>query len=447
MSRGRFADLKTVVNIIGEQYFIDPRTGQVDGEEVPYWNVLMGVATYLGNKNALLVGRPGTGKTTYGGVISSVVSGLPFDLFDFLKIQGHPDQTKDAMLARADIGRLAEEGVVWQPSLYLPAMILDEINRLPPGKQSIIMEYIRTGSVEQLGKHFSRGKVPFFATMNYNGPGTYPLPPASVDRFGMSLEFEGGPAHLQALIQDASGRIQADLADPNLTEEIAKYLLDKDVPTGKKREYLEEKGRERLKKLILPDLSGLETHPLPLSPDATTFLRCIWDEMNTTWRYGENRAVDPQDTTDHNKTFASAHVKEGISPRAWESITFYASIVARYQGRDQVEIGDIQAVSPFCLAHRLEFDEDYKAQFAEHPRLRGEREELDLTRRLLDAIKTNCDAVAPSLKLLDASLAGKKGTEEDVRAILDGPEPDHPLLRAYWREGRMLRKQGEASRR
>src|SRR5574341_1093670 len=187
-----FKKLDETVKIIGSKYFIDPSHEEVGTQKVEFWKILMGVFSYLGNKNSLLLGNPGSGKTTYSGVISSVMSGLPYDLFDKEKIQGHPDQTKDTMLARADLGRIAEEGVVWQAPLYMPSLTLDELNRLPPGKQSIFLEYIRTGAVEHLGKLFTRQKIPIFATMNYNGTGTYPVPAPSLDRFDVSLEFEAG---------------------------------------------------------------------------------------------------------------------------------------------------------------------------------------------------------------------------------------------------------------
>jgi hypothetical protein len=297
-----FRSLEEMVHLIGENYFVDPLEERVGGREVRYWNILMGVFTYIGRKNALLIGNPGTGKTTFASVISSAISGLPFDLFDNQKIQGHPDQTKDTMLARADLGRLAEEGVVWQPVVYLPSIIIDEINRLPPGKQSILLEFVRTGTIEHLGKYFSRDKPAFFATLNSDGVGTYPLPIPQLDRFDISLEFQPGPAYIQDLILEANSRINRDLRDPEATKEIVSYLLRKDISTEEKLEYLNKKSIElRNERTNLPNIEPLDkymldyVYKLKYTPAAITFLHCIWEEINTTNLYGTNRRSDPRD--------------------------------------------------------------------------------------------------------------------------------------------------------
>jgi len=373
------------------------------------------------------------------------MSGLPFDLYDIEKIPGHPDQTKDTMLARADLGRLAEEGVVWQLAVYLPSIILDEINRLPPGKQSIILEFVRTGAVEHLGKYFSKNKSAFFATENFNGPGTYPLPNPQLDRFDISLEFQPGPAYIQDLILEASRKIDEDLKNPSCTEEIVSYLLSKDRSIEEKLEYLNKKSRElRNKRTNLPNLECLDkdmlnvVYDLKYPPDATTFLRCIWEEINTTKRYGTNRRSDPRDISEHNKIFASSKVNEGISPRFWNSVKYYAGMLALYLGDDEVDIGHIQTVAPYVLSHRLEFTDDYKALYTEQIRTSGEREEMDLTRRLLREIKDRYDRVSYDIKLLDAFMSGifEKKRYEEVNKILKGPEPDHPLLKVYYQQAK-----------
>lgn len=437
-----FGEIEKIVKLIGEKYFIDPCVEKVGNKEVECWNILMGVFSYIGKKNTLLVGEPGTGKTTFSGVISAILSGLPFDLYDSLKIQGHPEQTKDTMLGRLDLGKLSKEGVedvIWQPQLYLPALIFDELNRLPPKGQSIILEYIRTGSVEHLGKYFSRGKFPFFATINYDDVGTYPLSPPFLDRFDISLEFIPDPSCSEDA-QTASCNIEEELKDPEITKEVVTYLLIKDMPIENKIKSLQEKAKEHTKKknllyLELPDKVEID---IPWSPDAKTFLRCIWGEINLTYLYGYNRSSDPRDTSSHNKPFASSKVKGAITQRRRNAITYYTSMLAVYLGDKQVEIDHVLAVAPYVLAHRLEFTDDYKAKFAQERRLRGERREQDLTRRVLDEIKKNFDDVAYDIQLLDAFLAENldKKRMPEIKKILGGPPPDHPLLLKYYNEAK-----------
>jgi len=435
-----FKKLDEIVKLIAEKYFVDLSSEKVGTKKVENWKVLMGAFSGISNRNTLLMGNPGSGKTTYSGVISSLLTGLPFDLYDFEKIQGHPDQTKDTMLARADLGRLHEEGVVWQAAAHLPALTLDELNRLPPGKQSIFLEYIRTGAIEHLGKYFSRGKVPVFATMNYNGTGTYPVPAPSLDRFDISLEFPVGAAFVQNDIRAASRQIKNDLTNPEMTEEVIKKIMEKDVSLKDKLDFLKAKSKENLKKKGMPSIEPINEEELdakPYTADADCYMRCIFDEINTPYRYGENRSVDPRDSSEHNKTFASSKVLHSVSPRFWDSVRFYASILAHFMNSDKVEVEHVKAVAPYCLAHRTDFSPDYEAKFAESPRLQGERKEMDLSRRILKEVKDNYDKIADDVKLLDNYLQNSGNvdapTKRRVETFLKGPVPDHPTLRSYYK--------------
>jgi MoxR-like ATPase len=474
----RNEQIDELVHTISE-YFVDPATQEIQGERIENWKILLGVLSYIGRKNTLLLGRPGSGKTTFSGVISATLSGLPYDIFDTLKVQGHPDQTKDTMLARADLGRLAEEGVVWQQSLYLPSLTFDEFNRLPPGKQSIVMEYVREATVEHLGKHLRREKIPFFATMNYNGAGTYPLTPAMLDRFDISLEFPVGSCFTQYGIQAASRKINAKLANPAETDRIIKELLRKDVDQNKKLELMQQEIKKRQPKLKADELTQ-RAAGLSYEATADTFRKCLWEELNTTPRYGEKRSVDPVDDSSHNKCgstpgiagmparekfFANANVIEGISPRCWDDIDFYSRMLAAHTGSDCVMIDHVQAVAPHCMAHRLTFTEDFKAAFKQSPRLQGEREEMDLTRRTLKDIKENYNAVSRPLNNLDGfateyfpikeaydNMRGRKPefseflrqrmrpeTYAEAKKICENSVvPDHPLFKTYYHDCREL---------
>lgn len=421
--------LSEVINELTE-VFIDCSSDKVGRRSVEHWNTLLGVATYFGKRNALLVGNPGTGKTTYAAVISSLVSGLPFELFDTLKIQGHPDQTKDTMISRVDLGRLAEEGVIWQASLYLPSMVIDEINRLSPGKQSILLEYIRTNVAEHLGKTFIRNKTPFFATMNYNGTGTYPLSEPALDRFDISLELPPLSSVYNDSILEAEQKIEKRLKNPERTESLLTFLLQKDESPKTKLQMLQrESGKHKAASFSSDELARLS-----YTADGKTFMRSLFDELNMTRRYGVNRASDQRDMSDHNKEFASAKVIGGVSSRAWNALDYYARFLAYYLEDTHVDINHVQALAPYVFAHRLRFSDDYKALFTEVTRKHGEREEQNLARSLVSVVKKNYDDVSNAIKLLDSIYAGRQKMNSDAQKILRGPEPDHPLLFQYWKE-------------
>jgi len=485
-----FDIVREAVKEISSNYFEDHSKQRVKEDVVDNWNVLIGVFTYLGNKNAYLVGDPGTGKTTFACVVESILSGLPFDLLDALKQQGHPEQTKDTLLARADLGDLANEGVVWQASDFLPAGILDEINRLPPGKQAISLEYIRTGLIEHLSRIFRDydyiglpdggtkkipRKKPFFATVNYNGAGTYPLPPAALDRFDINLEFRKGPSFAQDEIRGKAKKIKLDLIDVEKTDDIIAFLLRKNRTIEERLNYVSENCRADIPK----STEWIEfAEELPWNPHAKDYLRCLWDETVYSPRYGENRMSDIQDQSDRAKGvvvrtdnddetqeaaapsrrpkgLACYKVRAGMSPRNWDAINFYAGMLAGYLGSEEVKLEHVMAVAPYTMAHRMEFYESFSSKFAGETRLDGDYKELDLAKRLLKDVKENYDLVADEIKKLDSYISADgivyKEDEDgyvtdeideqgmtDVETMVKGPEPDHPYFKLIWKEAKRV---------
>ena len=164
--------------------------------------------------------------------------------------------------------------------------------------------------------------------------------------------------------------------------------------------------------------------------------------MNMSPLHGELREVDTPDLSTHAKEVASRHLKTGMSQRAWDATEFYARMLAAYTESGAVNVEHVRAVLPYCLSHRLEFHGDYAARFKPAQRLRGEHEALDLTRRLLGDITTRLadPDMRVSLDNLDAYIGdpAKPDHVAKAREIAMKPEPDHPLLKAYWTAARSM---------
>ena len=450
--------IKAARDYIAQHLFVDPDLEVINGKPVNHWKILLGLICAVGRKNMLLTGVKSTGKTTYASLLSSVVSGLPFDLYDIHKIQGHPEQAKDTMFVRVDLSNLAQEGVVWQPAMYLDFATFDELNRNLPGKVAIATEYIRTGIMEHLGKYLRRPKPGMFATLNFNGVGTYPIPPPVFDRFDISLEFMPGPSFLQPHILEASRTIKRTLIDEDLTDEITANLLDKSRSPQDKFTFLENtSARYRDAKPLIPFMPSIQSPDLqsvdvdlPFSPHAKTLVDCILDELNTTKLYGTNRGADLPDDSSHNQAFASAKANEGVAARFYESLVYFSSMLARItkdpgsSGDLEITVDHVMALAPYLLAHRLEFTPLFEGQYKKQQRLKGEREEMDLTRRLVNSIKANYDTIKEAVHILDYFLSLYPDRKEElkpaewrmVRKILKGPPPDHPLLLTYYHESK-----------
>jgi MoxR-like ATPase len=439
--------LRATVATIGERYFVDPTTVTVGTTQVDHWKVLLGTFTYLADDNALLVGEPGTGKTTFANVVAAAVTGLPADLFARTQIQGHPDQTKEEMLARAHVGKLTTEGVetvVWQNTLFLPQILIDEFNRLPAGKQSIVQEVVRTGSVSHLNEVLDRQDVPFVATINETDQGVYDVTPPILDRFDVSIEFTHGEGWLQPHVERAAARIERDLVDPAATSEILQRLQDPDLDPEDRLAYVDERRDERR--------SALESHGLaPFAPaderafreaadgieltgDAETFLEFLYDEINlSSTRTHKRRSDDPTART-HSQGLAYAKVNNGMSARRRRAIVEYARMLALYLGDANVTRDHVRAVAPHCLAHALDFTDEYVAEREQDRREFGERREEHLARALLSSVEDHYDELSETVKAANSVLRGDSLTDGQrgrVEDLLSGPDPDHPHLQIW----------------
>ena len=88
-------------------------------------------------------------------------------------MSGHPEQTEEKIVGRPNLGKLNQgEVVVWSTFARLPVKIVDEINRLPETKQSLILDGLERGKWEYLNQGLINDEFCLFATANYQDQGT-----------------------------------------------------------------------------------------------------------------------------------------------------------------------------------------------------------------------------------------------------------------------------------
>jgi MoxR-like ATPase len=335
--------------------------------------LLLGLLTALGRGRALIIGEPGLGKTTSAEYASALVHRIPLDVIWRAEVSGHPEQTEEKMIGRPDLGALNQgrEEVVWTFFTLLPAKIVDEINRLPETKQSLILDGVDRGKWEYLNEAVVNPDTCFFATANYADQGTHTIVAPLMDRFDVMVESKHPGASLAYRV-GARGGNHADLRDPETEAEWYRRLRSAASPQERLssiRELGERFGDVLHRRLGLRTLSESqreaarqEAEALPLELDANAFMRLVLAELSFCHRYGQKRSHEACEEGCHFSAYLCHAMKNCISNRFSISALHYARLLAWALGSGTVDVEHLKAVLPFAMAHRVRWREKTVAE-------------------------------------------------------------------------------------
>lgn len=257
--------------------------------------------------HCLLTGAPGLAKTLLVRTIARI-----FDL-KFQRIQFTPD------LMPADITgtEILEEGdnhlrnMRFVPGpIFANVVLADEINRTPPKTQAALLEAMQEHQVTCAGHRYDL-EEPFFVLATQNPiemEGTYPLPEAQLDRFMFNV--------------------------------LVDYLSEDDEVAVVARTTTRSSAN------IEPIFTGDDVrgfHDIVRKvPVAEEIVRYAVRIANST-RPGQENVPD----------FINEWISWGAGIRAAQNLILGAKARALLQGRAHVTVGDIQALAPPVLRHRI----------------------------------------------------------------------------------------------
>ncbi|MCW3065599.1 MAG: ATPase associated with various cellular 3 [Solirubrobacterales bacterium] len=170
------------------------------------------LATLLGGGHLLVEDHPGVGKTTLARTLASSLDGR------FSRVQATVDLLPADVLGTS-IWRSETAGFEFLPGpVFANVVLVDELNRATPKTQSGLLEAMQERQVTVDGQ--SRPiQAPFIVIATQNPTagydGTYPLPPAQLDRF-MTRVSLGYPTADQevSLLRGGEGRAVAPVSHP-----------------------------------------------------------------------------------------------------------------------------------------------------------------------------------------------------------------------------------------
>jgi len=403
--------------------------------------LLMSLLTGLSQGKQLIIGEPGLGKTTSAEYVCALMYQFPLGTIWSSEVSGHPEQTEEKIVGRPDLGKLnqGEEFVVWSNFAILPTKIVDEINRLPETKQSIILDGVDRGNWEYLNDAFINREYCLFATANYQDRATHAIIAPLIDRFDIMVESKHPGPNLAYIIGTRGSRDHL-LRHPELEAQF-KQVLSAKISYDDRMEHIVELCRRfgaylaqdcGIQSLSQTDRSAIHSQRVDISfdLDANAFLRLVLAELSFCCHYGQKRSHEICDKGCHFTGYLCHAIQNCASNRLPMSARSISQALAWFLGDKKVNLQHLKAVLPYTLAHRIQWQEEAVA----HSEREARRDplEIHMARKAVNKMHRRFMEQGPQIKSALAT-ACRIAEGESLEPI----EGDHPI---YWEIQKDLQK-------
>jgi MoxR-like ATPase len=255
------------------------------------------MAAVLARAHVLIEDLPGLGKTLIARSFATALG------LDFRRVQFTPDLLPADLTGTTVLDHGGREFTFRPGPVFTNFLLADEINRTPPKTQAALLEAMAEQQVSVDG-HSHPLPDPFVVLATDNPieyEGTYPLPEAQLDRFGLRVKIGYLPARDEV--------------------EVLTRRMDRGSDIGSVRKVLDVDE-------LLAMRDAVET--VAVEPDVLDYVVRI---------VGATRE--------------EKDVQVGASPRASLALLQLTRANALLAGRDYVIPEDVKALAVSCVAHRL----------------------------------------------------------------------------------------------
>jgi len=348
----------------------------------------------------LLYGGHGGGKTTFAKYLGQVFYKLSKDAIEDCILRGHPQLTEEKILGSLDIAQLtrAKElnankkvDVIWNDFVDSPWKIIDELNRLSPYAQNILLSLLAESSVKYHNESKRLPNFSLYATMNPKDEGNFIMSLPFLDRFALALPITMPDYESLSTIgkKDKSSK-QDDLAN---------YLNAFDLKIAQE-----------------------EVKDIRYSEEAELFINVII----SSYRLCDRISKESNDSITVEKGLCNGchfnapekvcnKVIHPLSVRVKEDLYRYGKALAWYLGDTEVQPNHIKVLAPYMIWHRSSLSKSFKNELKEGRFKSGIFSlniELDSTKELIEKISFEFEGLLPLLKKFERVKKGKLLLEE-----------------------------------
>lgn len=329
--------------------------------------VMLGFLNAFLEQKIIYVGEYGLGKTNLCNTISSLAYQIPKESVTNASVKGNPELTAESVIGRPDLGKLNQgnESIIWSNFVLTQPKVIDELNRIPAGKQSMLLSGMQENLWSHLNDNFVSPTGSWFATMNYPDAGTRPVSPALMDRFSLMIEAKSPSLNTKRLIR--TGKIKS-LKNLQLAKAYDSLLIHNQDDILQlysnmeaiKNHYTQWINQEFSLELI-DDLERKEfiqqVNNVEFSQDAHLFLDFIGSEYDSCQIFGQKRNYEECPEGCHFKNYPCFDVSSGLSVRTENSLTTFSKALA-YMDNSLVQPEHVEKIFPFALWHKANVREE-----------------------------------------------------------------------------------------
>lgn len=397
------------------------KSSKLQGRKVYLVETLAVINALVEKGTMMLYGGHGGGKTTLSKYLGQIFCQLSKEEIEDCILRGHPQLTEEKILGSMDFAQMLGKkdlangkiNVVWNEFVNSKWKIIDEINRLSPYAQNILLSLLAEGSV----KYHDQSKIvpPFtlYATLNPKDNANTELSLPFKDRFALALPITMPDYDSFSTI----GKKDKTSRNDNIENYLNGFELD-DI-------------QEQVKSI-------------PYNDEAELFINYIIASYRLCERVSKesNEALSVDKNLCENCHMNAPEkvcckIKQPLSVRVKEDLYRYGKALAWFLGDSQVTIDHIKTLAPYMIWHRSVLSKKYVSTLTERWKDVSQTKhtisfitniDLDGTREIISRIKKEFDGVKHLLLKFEDVKTGKLTKAEFSEFISDAKNPSYNSL-------------------